>query len=45
MSPVRRAPIEVQLDAVGEAAAVPVLWRQGEVAVDLRADRIGGPRC
>ena len=25
--------MEVQLDAVGEAAAVPVVWNQGEIAV------------
>jgi hypothetical protein len=29
----RRAPMEMQLDAVGEAVAVPVVWYQGEVAV------------
>ena len=35
--------MEVQLDAVGGAAAVPDPWDQGEVAVDLRSDRTGGP--
>jgi hypothetical protein len=34
--------MEVQLDAVGEAVAVPVLWDQGEVAVArLRRPLVG----
>jgi hypothetical protein len=35
--------MEVQLDAVGEALAVPVLREQDEISVDLRSDRTGGP--
>jgi hypothetical protein len=43
VSAVRRATMEVQLDAVGEALAVPVLREQDEISVDLRSDRTGGP--